>query len=372
MAKEVIRKSDDRGVDDYGYIGVRVKIMSSALLAKDVLERLLAAGSFKEFNSILAATDYGEDIAASRERLSGRISKTEILKDGIEQNFLRSIRKLRSFTGGNAAQIIDIMLSRWDIINLKAVFRGKHAGLPAIKITKYIFCCGTFERDYLEELANKKDLRCVVEDLCLMNPDMSAFLKEPFSEYLVSNNLAGLELVLDKWFYEHVLKICGRMGEGFRLLHKHIKSEIDIINIINCLRLIQAKVAAGENTAEFFISGGGKFSEKEFLRFLEGNDFAEALSWLGKKYPAVAAKIDEKNKIYVKTKDLSVFEHILKENLISTSWQMVLGETLGVKILLRYLLLKYNELKNLMLLLSKQAFGLSGNMVKEELILVKV
>jgi V/A-type H+-transporting ATPase subunit C len=369
MAREEIRpRGSGYGVDDYGYINARVRGMSTALLSKAELERMLKAENLEALALLLSNTDYGPDIKASEQKFVKGMRRLEVIEDGLNQNLIRTVAKICSFSEGKPAELLNIILSRWDVSNLKTIIRGKHAGMEPAQIIQQLFFVGNLERNYLEKLAHKEDVREVIDSLTDFYPQTALSLREQFNNYLASKNLVDLELALEKWYYRQALKLCDRMGKDFSLVRQFLRAEIDIINAMTCIKLTQVDVEP-DDVLRFYIPGGAKIKEQDFSALIAMGGIDDILSWL-ERLPTVRDGLPERMELFRKQDDVSVFERLFEANLLRKVRGITASNPLGFNILISYLKRKYNELVNLRIILRTVEFGLSTEIVKQELIFV--
>ena len=368
VREEITPQKSSYGVDDYGYINARIRAMRTTLLGKAQLEHLLQAENLEALSSSLSSTDYGPDIKASEQKFATGIRRLDVMKDGLEQNFIRTMAKICPFLDGKPAELVNIILSRWDVLNLKVIIRGKHAELSPAQIIQHLFFVGTLKRDFLEQLAHTKDVKQVIDTLAKYYPPIVLFLKKQFDEYLTTGNLVDLELALEKWYYQHVLQQCDHLGEGFKLVRQFLQAEIDIVNAMTCLRLAQVDIEPNE-AGQFYIPGGTKIDQRDFTNLIAMGGIEDMLSWL-ERIPTVRNGLRERIELYRRYNDINIFERLFEANLIKDAQSLARGDPLGFNILMSYLKLKYNELINLRIILRAVEFGLPKDMIWQELIFV--
>jgi V/A-type H+-transporting ATPase subunit C len=96
--------------------------MRTNLLTKGFFARLLEAEDFDELHSLMEKTVYrreiNEVILLDPERPD--------YDQAFNQNLVASLRKIQDSTGGEPHRLVNLLLSRWDILNIKSILRGKH------------------------------------------------------------------------------------------------------------------------------------------------------------------------------------------------------------------------------------------------------
>ncbi len=366
MAKEnVTTHRLSCGVDDYGYINARIKAMRSNLLGRTEVERLLNAENLELLNSMLSGSEYGRDIKASEQKLAKGMRRLDVMEDGLKQNFIRTMAKIYSFLDGTPAELTGIILGHWDIFNFKTIIRGKYVDQSPAEIIQCLFFVGTFSREYLEKLAKKKDMKEVLDNIATspMLPPRVAFDK-----YMVANDLMGIELLLEKSFYKNALNVCIQIGEDCEKTRRYLRSEIDIVNIMTCLRLSREDIDRAE-ALKFYIPGGVKFKQDDFTTLIAAGDVDKILSWV-ERMLLIKDGLAERVKLYRKLDDISIFERFFEVHILTELRSQAMGDPLGFNVLMSYLRLKYNELINLRIVLRAVEFGLPREIVNQELVFV--
>lgn len=370
MAKgNVSARKAERGVDDYGYINARIRAMRSELLTKADLERLAQADDLDVLNLLLAGFEYGEDIKASEQKFAKGVTKLDTMEDGLKQNFIRTVDKICNFLGGKPAELVGIILGRWDIFNLKTIIRGKHLNLQPAEIIQSLFFVGSLNRDYWEWLAHRESLDDIFNALAKVFPKVTSGVKGEIEKLTATEDLAELELVLEKCFYENALNLSSHMGEAGRLVRKFLQAEIDIVNAITCLRLSRLSDIKPDEALQFYIPGGTKIRPVDFTGLIAMGDIEKILAWL-EGIPTFKKGMRKNLELFKNSDDISIFERLFEANLIYSAKELATGDPFKFTILMSYLKLKYNELVNLRIILRAVGFGIPKEMVKQGLVFV--
>jgi V/A-type H+-transporting ATPase subunit C len=356
------------GVDDYGYINARVRAMGTVLLANADLERLMKADGLEALKSLLSSTDYGSDIKASEQKYAKGMKLSEVLMDGLKENFFRTMAKVYFFLGGEPAELANIFFYRWDVFNLKTLIRGKQANLHPAQIIQSLFFVGNLAQDKLEKLAKKKDMNELINALLDGTHPIVTSLRAEFELYLVTQNLAELELAMEKWFYRNALDLSASGGEGVNSARQFLREEIDIVNAVTCLRLTQLDVVPSE-ISKFYVPGGLKITQQDFNNLITKNNVNEIFSLL-QRIPTFREGLQDRIELFKKQGDVGIFERLFEANLIRKAISSARGDSLGFGILLSYFKRKYNELVNLRLILRAVEFDLPMETIRQELVFV--
>src|SRR5690554_3821347 len=134
---------------DYGYINARVRGMRSRLLGPTFYQAALDATDFRAFTATLAQTPYMRELEEAQARTEGLAA----VDQAVARNFYNTARRLLSFSDGRPHDLIEVLLLPFDLANLKAIARGKHAGKGLEEIQGSLFPAGSLKPTLLEEAA---------------------------------------------------------------------------------------------------------------------------------------------------------------------------------------------------------------------------
>jgi V/A-type H+-transporting ATPase subunit C len=349
-------------VPDFPYINARVRAMRSRLLTAAQLEEMLTLPTLAAFLQALAATPYAGDLQEAQVRYEG----VRAVDEALAQNLQRTTRSILEFADGAPRRLIAVLLLRWDLGNLQALVRGKHAGWPAERLMDAVMPAGTLSDLTLKEMAGHPNLTALAGTLEVVNHPFAAALAEGVAEYSKSHDPLSVELRLDRAYAEHVLRQ-SRGGGDARALRDILTREIDASNVKTALRLASARSAASgallsrEDRLRFFAPGGTAVTEKLFLALSEGQTQARAWDHLrAQGFPVKALP-----------KDLVAFERELDVRMTDAlASRYVAGDPLGLDIVIGYLAMKAAEVANLRLIARGKFLGLARDAMRRELVRV--
>ena len=179
---------------DLGYINARVRGMKSKLLGPAFTQAALEGSDFRAFVSALSQSPYMRELEEAQSRYEGLAA----VDSAVARNFYGTARSLLSCSDGKANEVIGLLLLRYDLANVKAVARGKHAGKDADEIRGSLFPAGELKPALLEEAAGAADMAAAAQVLAFGKNELGrAFLKAA-RRYQEDKDLYGLELALDK------------------------------------------------------------------------------------------------------------------------------------------------------------------------------
>jgi V/A-type H+-transporting ATPase subunit C len=341
---------------DFPYINARVRAMRSRLLPMARLEELLGTATMDAFLQGLATTPYGPDLQEALTRSQGLRAVDEALAHNLRQ----ATRAILGFADGGARTLIQVILLRWDLANLRVIARGKHAGRPAEEIVAALLPAGTLGDVVLKEMAGYPDLTALAGTLETLDHPLAAAMARGVAAYTTNRDLMALELHLDRGYAEYGLQQTrGRAGD-LTVLRSILQAEIDVANVKTAMKLAGAGGLPEERRLAFYIAGGAVVTQPLFL---------------GLSSPQTRAAAWERLRVHgfpVKElpSDLVAFERELDLYIARKLRARYLGDPLGLDIVIGYLAMKSSEVANLRLIARGKLLGLPREAVRREMVVV--
>jgi V/A-type H+-transporting ATPase subunit C len=329
--------------------------MRSRLLDAGRMEELLAVPTLDAFMQALNTTPYGR---AVQEALT-RYPALQAVDAALARNFYLTTSKILGFADGRARQLIEIVLMRWDVANLRLILRGKHTGSGGEEIAANVIPAGSLNEAALRELAEQPDVPAVVGALSGLNHPLVSPLQEGMAEYLPTKDLFALELRLERFYALHGLRMAKGSGHSQQVVRALLQAELDATNVKTALKLQPAAVGR-EEKARFFIPGGRIVTQDLFIQLADRETAQQGMNVLRLQGFPVKTISD----------DLTAFEHDLDLAIIKAQTNLYLGDPLSIDVVVAYLALKYNEVKNLRLIARSKQLGIPRDRVRKEMVVV--
>lgn len=329
----------------------------------DALERLMEAPDLQHLIQELMQTEYAPDL--EEVLIGGRTS--DMIDVALRRNVVRTFQKVLCFLNPEAHSIMTALLGRWDVFNVKTVLRGKHVGLPAEEVSMGLFPVGALTQVDLDGLLLQSDVRGVVDTATTWELPQAPAMRAGHLEYLKTNELADLELALDRYYAEWSSARLWRRGPNYSIARRIVTMQIDILNLVMVFRAARASLDP-QQTADYFLPGGRDISFDLYQRLTALADIDEIIDGLkGTPYHKIA---DEAAVRYLETSSLAVFERAFEDHL--TRKIIALGGTdpLGIGIPIAYLWSKQNEVTNLRIVVKGKDVGIPASSMRKEFILV--
>jgi vacuolar-type H+-ATPase subunit C/Vma6 len=220
---------------DFAYGNTRLRARKAHLLGAAEYESLLG----RDLDSILESqtgTAYRSDIEAALTGSGGQ----RALHVALGRHLARRLGYLRAFYEEPAGELVDLLLSRFDLQNLLALLRGLARGRPPEQVLADVVPLGALGGAAGREIARQHELARAVDLLVswrLPDPAGARSLADAWPEYERTEDLAALEHVLASRHaraLDEGLRAAGRSADTLREL---VAREHDAVNVLVVLRL---------------------------------------------------------------------------------------------------------------------------------------
>lgn len=348
---------------EYDYVNARIKGMKSRLLNPPVFELLILKPDVESIIAELANTPYKDEI----EKASVQYSGIKCIEIALRKDFTNAFRKiLRYMKGGEAETYIKILLSRWDIQNIKTILRGKNIHVTSAEILECLVPAGELDDTTLIELIKQPDVKAVIDLLATWGIDYSKPLTRNFKEYSEKRDLSVLEYAIDRFYFENALKAVKGEKYDDLVIRDMIMAEIDVTNIKSVLRIIRDKISI-EDAQGFLINGGISLDIEKLLAMMRAGTLEGAIKQLETTQYNFLSKVPED---VFRIEKISVFEKELEKYLIKRGISRFLGDPLSIAIAIGYIWAKYNEITNIRIIARCKTADIPEKELRGELVYV--
>jgi len=382
-ARVPTRTKVTRMPDDYGYLNARVRAMKSRLLSRRTYGELLSRTSVDELLATLAQTTYRTGVEAALSRDTGWAA----LRDALRRDLTEHLGRLRAMVmdqpASEPAQLVRILLARWDRTNLLTVLRqqiqgpagvsgpdGPEMGTPAP--------VGELDEAALTGLLHQPDLRAMIDLATQWRLPYAGALRGALPEMTARGDPAILEAALDRQHAAHIEAwLAGlRPSENVSLVRQVVAWERDLANLLTALRLRQARLheypggrnvhlpAEGVDAGAWYLPGG-LLAQEPLAALLDEPDAHRVYDILarlqpgGPWRPALAA--------WVEHGSLTEMQRALERELTARLVALFHHDPLTIAPVIAYIAAKENEARNVRLIAAGLVHGLPREQVAEEL-----
>ena len=220
---------------DFAYGNTRLRARKAELLGAEEYESLLGR-DLDGVLELLADTAYRAEIEAALAVTNGK----HALHVALGRHLARTLGELRAFYEGRSRELVDLLLSRFDLHNLLALLRGRVRGQAPEQVLANVVPLGALGGAAAQEIARQQELARAVDLLVSWRlPDAAGAraLADAWPEYERTEDLAALEHALvarRARRLDEALRAAGASADSLREL---VAREHDAVNVLVVLRL---------------------------------------------------------------------------------------------------------------------------------------
>lgn len=355
---------------DFTYGNTRLRVRKADLLGRSDYETMLG----KDVDGILgtlSATAYDPEVEAAITRQRG----ARRVHEAVRRHFSRTLEEMRSFYDGGARELVDLLLSRWDLHNVLTLLRGVATGSGAEGAPAYVFPMGSLNDALVREVVRQSELAVAVQLLVrwhLPDPETARSLRRAWPEYERTESFSELEYAVTEAWIRRTADALESLSPDSDTLRRFFDRETAEHNLLITLQLREA-LAQGEidrlptpDDIEIYLPGGTVRPEvlNEAIRRPDAEGVANALAGAG------SDAWREPLERWAQDDSLSRLQHGLEARRLRDAVDLFLsGDPLGIDVPLAYAAAKQIEAHNLRLIAEGAARNLSSGRVRERMIL---
>jgi V/A-type H+-transporting ATPase subunit C len=346
----------------YEYLNTRVRVMLAKLLKPQQFLALLELRELTQLITALGDTDYASEI----ERCSVEFSGYELIERAVMHNGQRLFAHLVRIAPEDPRRLIEIVLERFEVFNLKTILRGFHVGASPEEMGKNLYPTLLYPPEFYQELLQRETLRGVLDYLLSTGNRYYQPLAAVFPEYERTRKLALLEHALDSFYFAHARSVLEeRSDENAQIVQEALGTEADILNLVYALRVVESQVQSDEKY-RYIIEGGRHLSSEAVRTLLAAADVSDF--WRG------LARTPYFRKIGAPPEQLSAprLQERLENLLYAELCRLDLGRFFDIQMTLSYIWRKSAEMTNLRVIASGLARHAPRAQIEENLIPLEV
>jgi V/A-type H+-transporting ATPase subunit C len=258
----------------------------------------------------------------------------------------------------------DILLSQWDVRNLKSIMIAKETGLTDEETMDLVVPFGELNES-MDKIMDAKNIPEIIN--ALEGTEYAKVLEDAMPEYQKTGMLLPLEAALDKNFLGKLVEsVANPADDNASFLQSYIGTFVDSTNLKMILRA-KADGLKFMDVEPYMISNGYQLRDWKLKELMESEDVEGVLSGLeGTDYSRVLAEVVPE---YSSTGSVAPFEAALDKNIRKIAKSISQKNSLGVGPIIGFLSRKEIEIRNLKIIVrGKMEKGFSTSMIKEMLI----
>jgi V/A-type H+-transporting ATPase subunit C len=355
---------------DFDYGNARLRAMKSRLLSRHVLEALAESGSLTTFIAGLSKTVYQKAVETALARASGM----QCVDEALRSDLISTIGNVRNFYQDDAAVMVNLLLRKYDIHNLKSILRGLSKNAPASEILATLLPVGELDMSLLRQMAQSGTPREAMDTLisigsAFRSPLLAVRSRKPGAE------ISEWELALEKWYYEESTKILKEIRTDTSLLIRALALDADIENVMTILRFAQIPretALPGEHISpeeiERLFVRAGRIELKVLQLASRADSVLDVVEAFSETY--LADPLYDALEVYARSRRLSDIERHLRRFRLRWLAGQIARDPLGFGVVLGYVALKVNEIGNLRWIAQGVHLGMKSDAIRSELELI--
>jgi len=355
-----------RGRPDFDYGNTRLRARRSEILRAADYDTLLGQ-DVDGMLAVLRGTGYAPDTdAPGPSGLNG-------LHLAIRAHVGRSLEQMRSFYAGRARDLVDALLSRFDLHNVITLLRSRsRAGITAEEVVAALLPIGWVSEPVARTVLSAQQLAGVVDQLADLTPHrgQAGVLRSAWSEYERTGDFAGLERSVMAEHSARVAQLLDRTGQDGAALRDLVQLETDQHNLLVSLRLREAVLAGADETPppRETLLVGGTVSTDALAKAVTAPSRTAVIDLLAGRVPAPWVPALEQ---WSSSGDVSDLQRSLEERTVAwASGLFVKGDPLAIDLPVAFTVATQLEAGNLRLLAEGAVVGIAPALLRGELVLV--
>lgn len=351
----------------YDYGNARLRVMKSRLLSRTAVEVLAESNSLHVLINALTKTTYRRAVEAALMRADGMAC----IAQALSRDLVETLGRMHSFYSGGAGTLVGVMLSAYDVHNLKTILRGLAKHASAEEIAAALLPVGELPAGLLSQLARAPEPRALIDRIASMGLPMARPLLELRARRPAAE-MPEIELALDRWRFQRAQAQVRRARRGAVLLSAALHAEIDLVNLLTTLRFVYApaerqvlhKRIGSEDLSSLFV-GPGRLP-LDLLNRAGRQDTLEATVEVLSRTP-YGPPLRAGLAAYMISGRLSDFERYLRSSHLRWMARQIATDPLGIGVPLGYSALKVNEVANLRWVAQGINLGLDADAITADL-----
>lgn len=353
----------------YGYSSTRVRARKALILQKAFFEDLLNQRTLDGISAMLERTYYKDILTSPRiAEYSKTRSPSEVLEFASEIHYKDVVNKVRSFTPDDGLPVVNMLMRKWDILNLRTIISSRRTGRSWEDIFPYLVSAGELSVPQLKQLASCEPEKLYVrirstrvgrELLSHSGSEVRGTeLEGMFLRAVKSAQTLGqLQVLLDAGYYNYLQQGIVSSDRDVSWIRATVSKEIDLRNIMAVLRMKQNGASEYPAVAPHMIRGG-RLTPRDAEALLSAKTKADTLSAIRKFFRLEQADFES----------LPVLEVLLQQALARERVKIFYRNPVSIATIAGFLFIKEEEMNNLRKIVRGKDYNLSPQEIRPMLV----
>lgn len=345
------------------YYNTRVRSMKSALFTSGQLDDMIENGDIESQIEVLINSPYGPEMSEALTVCRG----ADAVEEAVSRDFTKTLRRLLDMTEGRFRELTSMFFCRWDIVAAKSLLRIHRLGLDSTRTVESLSAGPTLSMPVLRGLATRDSVADLVAGLIAWNPYLCLSLNDHVAEHGENSDMAVLEEELERRYYVGTINELAEMenDENAELFRHVLALEVDRINLRVVFETLAFKTDPARAGERFMTVG--TLPPRLLKRMVMSRSIVTATELLsGTRYSSFVEVLFT----FMQTGRFSMMTHMFEEIALTEVQRAARRLVLSFAVLMYYVYLKSNEVRNLRLIARGHARHVPHARVREGLIYV--
>lgn len=342
-------------VSGYAFVGARIGAMRSTLLDEGVVKSLIETASAEDAISVLKDTSYGREL--------GKIPSPALkeVEEILISSLLVDYEKILTSVGGVTRKFIENIGKRFEIGAIKTLALMKVVGVPRERAEEHsIMPFGRVTKLRVTKMLETESVEELAESM--RDTEYYGALQKGLQTFRQDGTPFAIISALDDYVYSNIMgSVKNLSGRDRKLAKTLIGPEVDAKNLMLVLR---CRDLEEDKIWELLIRDRYKLNDGILRACLSENlEVLESEQFPYREYTSPGMKA------YKEKGSLLDFEMGLKRHILDLNRSMFYGDRFHIGVLIGYLNLKENEVRNLIAILKGKKEELSAEEIRKLIIL---
>lgn len=340
--------------------------MEGELLSQEQISELLSFRELSSAASFIKKTVYSISFFEGAEGSEGSMANTT--DTAIRASLSASMQKILSMFKGDENSLIQILLSKWDVFNIKTLLRGKLNHAVSDEVLSATIPAGSLDENMLKEVYKQPSIQAMLDMLFTIGYSyVSSVIK---IKNLYQGNLLKAEVEMEKAFFKDMLKrinSSGEKGTDRGIVEDTIRLFIDRYNLIAAARMANGGIQTDEAIG-YYIEGGEMVTLEIFRKIIKARDVTECMVMIENAvWKTHFERYSAQSRI---TNPVLLVERWMDHEVLNRALRLHRSDPLNIGLVISYILRKTNEVINLRTILRGILYNLPQGEIEGLLIIV--
>ena len=333
----------------------RMRGLKGKLLGKHQLEVFLQSSDYQSVLSMLKNSAYNEQIPDTSDIL--------IIEHALKQDLIVAYRKILVFLRGKPAHLIETLLGRFELLNVKSIIRSFAKGLdPKEETSSLIFSLGKYHTIPIDDVLDAKNLESCIS--LMKNTPFERPLEIGYQEYESSKRLFPLEIALDIDYYRRLKEALDGLNPFDRYNAGIILGiQYDITNLLWMLRFKQYYKLTSEQIFQYMLPYGWKLRPEVFLQISSDSNTWMSSPTFIKPYDQILKTAMNSDSNYILGAEIYLLRYLYNESVKS-----LLKFPLQASSFIAFFIMKEMEIRDIISILAGKNLDIPPEKIRDYMI----